>query len=326
MSLPLVSILIPARNEAQHLPALFSSLDALAFPSEQVEILLGNDQSTDATGTMMEAYAQGRPQVRVHHLAPHPAALQGKARVLQELGDLSRGTYLFYTDADVVLPPQWIPAMLKYFTPGVGVVVGVTGFKNQNVWSALQGTEWFMALSLFHVAYKLNLPSTGMGNNMAVTRAAYEAVGGYETIGFSIVEDYHLYRNIIDRGYGFVQAFDPEVVAYTVPPPHYFEQRRRWIKGAMDNAPAAMMGGVLQALCIPLLLIIAYFNSTLAWGILGSLVGVYAVLILFFETKLKVRGYFRYLPLFTLYISGAWLMQFLYFLGSKETRWKNRTY
>lgn len=326
MSLPTVSILIPARNEAQHLPALFSSLDALDYPSEKLQILLGNDQSTDDTGSMMEEYARLKPHVQVHHVNAAPSALQGKTRVLQELGELSTGNYMFYTDADIVLSPEWISGMLQYFGPGVGVVVGVTGFQKTNLWSSLQGTEWFMALSLFHLAYRLNIPSTGMGNNMAVSREAYQAIGGYESIGFSIVEDYHLYKNIIDRGYGFVQGFDPRIVAYTVPPPRYFEQRKRWIKGALENAPAAMLGGILQALCLPLLVLIAYFSSGLAWGIVGCLVLTYSVLILYFQKKLQVTGYLRYLPLYALYISGAWFLQFLYFLFSKETRWKNRTY
>lgn len=40
---------------------------------------------------------------------------------------------------------------------------------------------------------------TGLGNNMAVSREAYDAVGGYEQIGFSIVEDYALFIAIIRK-------------------------------------------------------------------------------------------------------------------------------
>jgi cellulose synthase/poly-beta-1,6-N-acetylglucosamine synthase-like glycosyltransferase len=326
MSLPLVSILIPARNEAKHLPVLFSSLEALNYPKDKMEILLGNDQSTDATAQMMEAFASDKPHVKVHHVSTEPSQLLGKTRVLQELGELSRGNYLLYTDADMELPPNWIQGLLKYFSPGIGVVVGVTGFKKTEIWSALQGTEWLMALSLFHLAYKLKLPSTGMGNNMAVSREAYLNVGGYASIGFSIVEDYHLYKNIIDKGYGFVQGFDSDLVGYTVPPPRYFEQRKRWIKGAIENAPAAMMGGILQAMCIPLLILIAFISLKVAVGVILGLLGIYTALILYFQTKLRLSGYLKYLPMFALYISVAWLFQFLYYLFSKQTRWKNRTY
>ncbi len=326
-ALPKISILVPARNEEENLPVLLRSLDHLEYPKENMEILLGNDQSTDRTGALMEEFARERPEVKVLHLAEaQQGGLTGKARVLDQLAARAGGEYLFFTDADIELPPQWITGMLSGFGEGTGVVIGATGFRRDSVWATLQGIEWLMALSIFKIAADAGLSSTGLGNNMAVSREAYRAVGGYKTIGFSIVEDYFLYRKIIDAGFGFRHLLLPEVLAFTVPPEHYFEQRKRWIKGAMENAPLAMGGGILQALCIPLLLILGCIHPLIPCVVAGILILIYGGFILYFQKKLRIRGYLRYLPLFTLYISVAWLMQFIYYLTRRETVWKGRKY
>ena len=306
---------------------LLASLDSLSYPKEKVEILLGNDASADRTGALMDEFALHRPGVKVVHLEEvHGGELTGKTWVLAELAARAGGEYLFFTDADIALPPHWVEGMLRGFGTDTGVVIGATGFRRESLFATLQGMEWLMALSIFQLAAHAGLPSTGLGNNMAVRRTAYEAVGGYEGIGFSIVEDYYLYRKVIDAGFGFRHLLEPDVLAYTVPPARYLEQRKRWIKGAMENAPAAMAGGILQALCIPLLGVAGFFNLLIPPVTVGILVVIYAAFIVYFQAKLAIRGYLRYLPLFTLYISTAWLVQFIYALTRRETVWKGRKY
>jgi cellulose synthase/poly-beta-1,6-N-acetylglucosamine synthase-like glycosyltransferase len=324
---PKISILIPARNEEDNLSRTFASLDALSYPKESLQVIFGNDNSEDKTGELIDVYAKDRFWVTVLHLSEPKAysELVGKTRVLAELADIAQGDYLFFTDADISLPVHWIQGMLSEFKDA-GVVVGVTGFSGSSVFSTMQGIEWLMALSLFKIGADFGFSSTGLGNNMAVSREAYEAIGGYRTIGFSIVEDFYLYDSIIKAGYGFRHAFKPEVVAYTVPPKGYFEQRKRWIKGALESKPSGMAAGIIQAFCIPILILLGFIHSTLAWGLLGILMVSYLGLILFFEHRLGLKGYVKWLPVFTFYISTAWFLQFMYFIFKKDTVWKGRKY
>lgn len=325
--LPKISILVPARNEEENLPVLLRSLEKLSYPKEKTEILLGNDGSEDRTGELMDEFSRGRPGVKVVHLRDEEdPLLNGKTRVLAELADRATGEYLFFTDADIELPPKWISGMLAGFGPDTGVVVGATGLRRNTLGATLQGIEWLTALSIYKIAADRGRPSTGLGNNMAVSRKAYDAVGGYRTLGFSIVEDYFLYKKIIEAGFGFRHLLSADMLAFTVPPRRYFEQRRRWIKGAVENAPAAMAGGILQALCIPLLLLLGLISPLIPAVIGGILVLIYGGLIFYFQRKLGITGYLRYLPLFAVYISTAWLLQFIYYLLSRETIWKGRKY
>lgn len=325
-----ISILIPARNEEENLLRTFDSLDKLTYPKEFLEVILGNDNSEDATGELMDEFAMEKKWVKVLHLnePSKDSGLTGKTRVLAELADLATGEYLFFTDADISVHPNWIQGMLTEFAAGqnVGVVVGVTGFSKVSTLSVMQSIEWLMALTLFKIGSDLGFSSTGLGNNMAVSRKAYEQIGGYRTIGFSIVEDFLLYDRIIKAGFGFRHAFNPEVVAYTLPPKNYFEQRKRWIKGALENKPSGMAAGIIQAFIIPILILLAFLNPVLSIAVLVVLVIIYFCLILFFQNRLGVKGYLKWLPVFTFYISTAWFMQFMYFIFKKETVWKGRKY
>ncbi len=297
------------------------------FASRYTAATEDSTDSEDRTTGLKEKPGRNRATVRVVHLreeAGHP--LSGKTRVLAELADRATGEYLFFTDADIELPANWISGMLAGFDPDTGVVVGATGFRRSTPGAALQGIEWLMALSIFKIAADRGRPSTGLGNNMAVSRKAYDAVGGYQTLGFSIVEDYFLYKKIIEAGFGFRHLLSADILSFTVPPRRYFEQRRRWIKGAMENAPAAMTGGILQALCIPLLFLLGLINPVIPAVVSGILVLINAGLIVYFQRKLRITGYLRYLPLFTVYISTAWMMQFIYYLLSRQTIWKGRKY
>lgn len=293
-----------------------------------MEVLLGNDGSTDSTGRQMDKFAKGKDWVRVFHIdeGKPKKGLIGKAKVLDTLAKNAQGGYLFFTDADIVLSSVWIEGMLGHFKENVGVVIGVTGFRTNSLFGKLQSTEWLMALSIFKIAADFKIPSTGLGNNMAVSKKAYDAIGGYESLGFSIVEDYQLYMSIIKAGFAFEHAFEPKVLAYTVPPENYFKQRKRWIKGAIENSPWAMVGGFLQALSIPIFILLGFFSLKIPLFLSAFLFLIYFGLICYFEQKLKLKGYLFYLPAFMIYISVSWFLQVLYYAFSKKTTWKGRAY
>jgi cellulose synthase/poly-beta-1,6-N-acetylglucosamine synthase-like glycosyltransferase len=76
---------------------------------------------------------------------------------------------------------------------------------------------------------------TAVGNNMLVTREAYESIGGYEAMAFSITEDLQLFSQIVAQGWGYRNLMDKRTLGVSVPQPtvlHLLRQRKRWMKGA----------------------------------------------------------------------------------------------
>ncbi len=97
--LPSLSIVIAARNEATSLEkSLRSWLDA-SYPD--LEILVVNDRSTDATGEIADRLAESSSQLEVIHIDELPPGWLGKVHALREGARRARGTWLLFTDADV---------------------------------------------------------------------------------------------------------------------------------------------------------------------------------------------------------------------------------
>ena len=233
--LPRVSILVAARDEETALPRCLASLRALHYPPELLEILVGDDASTDRTAAVAAAALQGfGGRFRVVPIAENLGAARGKANVLAHLARQATTDFFFITDADIHAPPTWVAGLLAHAAPGVGTVTGITAVGGPRLFHRLQGLDWLLSLSLVQVVSDQGRPVTAMGNNMLVTRAAYEATGGYEALPFSVTEDFALFRAVLARGYGFRQVFEPAVRADSLPVGTWaglLRQRRRWLRG-----------------------------------------------------------------------------------------------
>ncbi|WP_341224857.1 glycosyltransferase [uncultured Arcticibacterium sp.] len=328
MSLAHVSILIAARNEEMNLPGLLRSISELSYDKDKLEVIFGNDASTDNTAEILEEFASQNSFTKVIHLEPKKESeqLKGKARVLEKLAKHATGQYYFFTDADISLPPDWIQGILKHFTSQVGVVVGLTTLNQNSIWSAFQGMEWLSALHIMHVLSKKKIASTGMGNNMAVSKEAYWAVGGYDKIGFSIVEDFALYKAILDADFAFKQAFTKDVLAYTKPPERFFEQRKRWLKGGFESGSSLILTAMIQIILFPLVLLLLFLKIQFALYLILYLLLFHFFQIWYIEKKLNLKGYLKYVPLFALYMPISWFLQFVVFLRPSKTIWKGRDY
>jgi cellulose synthase/poly-beta-1,6-N-acetylglucosamine synthase-like glycosyltransferase len=152
------------------------------------------------------------------------------------------GEIILMTDADCQVPPSWIPQMVSYFAQEVGLVGGFTILTQRNKKSSLfakiQTLDWMYLLTAGAGAAGLGKPVSIIGNNFAFRRAAYEAVGGYEALGFSIIEDFALMRAIHERtNWQVLFPLDPEIAITSEPAMNwheFYEQRQRWAAGGKE--------------------------------------------------------------------------------------------
>ncbi|MBT9392774.1 glycosyltransferase [Hymenobacter sp. NST-14] len=329
--LPRVSILIAARNEAAAIGRCLLAIRALNYPAELVEVLLGNDGSEDATAAVAAAAMQGYGGTfRVLEIQENLGAARGKANVLAHLARAATTDYYCITDADIAVPATWLQGLLAYLAPGVGSVTGLTLVTGPRLFHRLQGLDWLLSLGLVQVVTDLGRPVTAMGNNMLVTRAAYEATGGYEALPFSVTEDFELFKVLMVRGFGSRNLFRAEVLAESLPQYRWrglLHQRRRWLRG-VEQLP-----GWLQA-CLAL-----YGSFYLVLLALAGVAGPGAALAVW-AAKLVVQGAlagvcFRrvgrrpplaLLPLFELYTLGLSVSLVLFRLLPLPFEWKGRRY
>lgn len=235
---PTVSILVAARNEAENIENCLKHLHALDYPKDRIEILIGNDQSTDYTQMLSEAFIRDKSQFRLINLSgkEYPQT-KGKARVLATLAEAAKGQYFLITDADISVNPQWAKAMVRQLLrEGVGMCGGTTGIRVGSLFGAYQHIDWMYFMGIIHSMSFLKKPLTVVGNNMGLPAKVYHETGGYGKIPFSITEDYALFEAVKNAGYQVVQYPSPELLVYSEPVDSIkavLKQRKRWLTGGL---------------------------------------------------------------------------------------------
>ena len=97
--LPLLSIIIPACNEAEHLEAALTSRLAQDYPN--LELVVINDRSTDDTAGIIEHLAASDTRIKAVHIESLPAGWLGKVHALHRGVEHATGEWYLFTDADV---------------------------------------------------------------------------------------------------------------------------------------------------------------------------------------------------------------------------------
>ena len=231
---PRVSILVAARNEEASIGRCLRSLAALHYPSGRLEIIIADDGSTDRTAAIVADFIRDKPQFRLLSITQRLGSARGKANALAHLCRAATTNYFLFTDADMTVSPNWVTAMLAAATPGVGVVTGITTAEG-NLFGRLQGLDWLFGLNLIRLLADRGLPASAVGNNMLVTREAYESTGGFEAFNFNVSDDLQLFQAVTAKGYGFRNLCEPQALGVSVPQPTVralLQQRKRWMNGA----------------------------------------------------------------------------------------------
>lgn len=331
---PLVSILIAARNEEAHILDCLRAISRLDFPQQQFDVLIGDDASTDRTSSLVAGFIADKPDFRLFSIQEGVAGLRGKANVLAQLARHARGRYLFFTDADTRVPVSWLTEMSRQFAGNVGVVTGVTLPDGPGLFTRLQTIDWLYNLTLAHLLSSAGIPVTAMGNNMAVRRDAYDAVGGYEALPFSVTEDYALFRAVVGRGFGFRNLLNENVLARTRPAAtsyQFLHQRKRWMRGATTRGASALPVWIIgllyaQYLLGPLLLLLGTFAPGLAVGLYLVHLLVQTSVLAFGLGRLRLGRWWPYAVLFEPYQLLIGPLAVLFYWLPTGIDWKGRQY
>jgi chlorobactene glucosyltransferase len=203
-SFPRVSVLVPARDEEANIERCIRSL--LAQNYTDFEVLALDDHSGDGTGRILAALATEDSRLRTLQGRRLPPDWLGKHWACHQLAEAASGELLLFVDADTRHDPRAL-------RDAVGVMLGedaafLSALPRQEVvtwaekllvpvisWSLLS----FLPLAL---AYRLRTPmlSAAIGQFMLFRRAAYEQIGGHESVRQSVVDDIALGRRVKAAG------------------------------------------------------------------------------------------------------------------------------
>jgi cellulose synthase/poly-beta-1,6-N-acetylglucosamine synthase-like glycosyltransferase len=329
---PKITVLIPARNESENLPECLRSLEKMDYPKDQLQIILGNDQSTDGTLTIMKDWQMKDVEVKIIDIQenPSPQKMNGKAHALSKMIEEATGDYLLFTDADCEVGELWVKSMVSAVVQSkASYVTGVTWVKSEGLFQRLQNLDWVLTLGMVKVMTDRGKSITSMGNNMLIHKNDYLTVGGFEAAPFSLTEDFEIAKCLNQHGFEGIHHVSKENLVFTKGKStikSLLSQRQRWMSGAMGlSFPWKLLLG-LQVLFFPAILLFLMSNGWIAGWI--------------WFVKILLQSYFirqvlskteQYIPWKTLflfeiyYIYTSW-MTLLYYFFRSTVEWKGRKY
>jgi glycosyltransferase involved in cell wall biosynthesis len=318
---PLISIIIPARNEEANIGRCLGSLvdqEGAAF-----EITVVDDHSTDRTAEIAASF----PHVRVMPANPLPDGWTGKANAIQSAVPWAVGEWLLFTDADTVHAPGALARSLAEAEEyGAAMLSYSPGQETGGFWERAVQPVIFAELSRTFAYEEINREGSSIaaanGQYILVRRAVYEAVGGHIAVRGSLLEDVELARRV--KRIGRLRfRYAPDAVSARM----YRSTRdlvEGWTKNLAALFPNALPLAALRALESAILIGGPLALVWTPWGALSVL--AYAG----FAQRLRKGGWslarvpaaILGLPFF------AWLLLRSYWMYSirKRVRWKGRSY
>jgi len=130
---PLVSVLIPAHNEAMVIGRAVDSMARLDYPRDRLEIIVINDSSTDKTAEILAEKQKQYSNLMVVTITP-PLGAKGKSNALNQGLKASRGKYIVVYDADNTPERAAVRRLTEAIVrdPGLGAVVGKFRTRNRD--------------------------------------------------------------------------------------------------------------------------------------------------------------------------------------------------
>ena len=192
---PLVSICIPARNEARCIADCVRA--AMQQDYAHFELLVVDDRSEDDTAALAEEAAGGDSRFRLFGGQEPPAGWAGKAWACQRLSAESAGQLLLFIDADVRLAPWALSAAVAEQQKRGSALLSLFGdWDLRSFWevTVVPVVGWLIrgAINLDEVNSSNSPTAFANGQFILVERDAYLRVGGHEAVQAEVLDDVRL--------------------------------------------------------------------------------------------------------------------------------------
>lgn len=205
---PLLSVIIPARNEEENIERCVRSVLATAYAP--IEVIVVDDRSSDRTATLVERLAatpESGGSLRLIRGEELPEGWFGKQWAIVQGYRAARGDLVLFTDADTRHEPELVPRAVRALSDEAVALVSVLSRQEMvSFWERLVQPHVLLALaSRAGNLERINRTRTvwhaiASGQFILTSRAAYEAVGTHAAVRNTVVEDLALAQTYVRNG------------------------------------------------------------------------------------------------------------------------------
>jgi chlorobactene glucosyltransferase len=326
---PLVSVIIPARDEERTIERTVRAMLAQTYPA--LEIIVVNDRSTDATEGILRGIDDGR--LIVLHGEEPPAGWLGKPWALHQGTLRAKGELLLFVDADVIYQPDAVAAavasMEEHEVPMLAMLpsIGMRGFWEHVIMPNLSVFAFTFLDIWLGNRTRIVFLAVGGGPGNLVRREAYAASGGHESLKGAVVDDVGLARLFRRKGFRTVAAIADDFVSVRM-----YHGFREIVNGFTKNA-FAVFGYSYAVGLLFMALAVVFHILPYVLAFTGDLLAIATVaiisltrLILFARLRYRLDNAVFGHPL----MIGAWcyiLARSMWRTGiRRQVHWRGRTY
>lgn len=246
-SLPLVSVIVPARNEERNITGCVETLLAQSYP--RFEVIVVDDGSTDATPRLLDKLTHDNHtghSLRVARVDQLPPGWAGKPHALHIGATEAQGEWLLFTDADTRHQPESLATVMREaLARRLDLLSLGTTQELPDFWGRVLMPLAYMGISFMYPEREVNDPKSPVaianGQFILLRRGMYEHIGGYAAAALraTVLDDRDLAVEIKRHGGKMAMLDGRDLVRTRM----YHTLSEHW-EGWGKNAYAGSRGGL----------------------------------------------------------------------------------
>jgi chlorobactene glucosyltransferase len=289
---PLVTVVIPARNESRNIGRCVRSVLSSSYP--RLELIVVDDGSTDGTGDIARARALNDTRVRVMETGALPEGWFGKQWACETGARVSRGEIILFADADTVHSNELVTRSVNMMLRRNADLFSVVGRQELgSFWEKLIQPQVFSIMSVRYGGTESVTQSRFVKDKIAngqclfVRRDTYTELGGHALVKSHVADDMMMAQRYFASGKRVVLAEGLNQLStrmYTSLREIIHGWGKNVFAGGRDSVPLGILGRLLFpflllsapliGLAPPLVLIASLFadipQSLLLWAIVSE--------------------------------------------------------
>ncbi|GLB52557.1 glycosyl transferase [Neptunitalea chrysea] len=333
------TIVIPFKNEAEHLALLLSSLKQLEYPRHLWEVLLVNDNSTDTSEKIVLDFMTEHSTYNIHLLNSIRHTNSPKKDAIGLAITQAHHDWIVTTDGDCIIPSKWLEVLAMFITkyqPKM-VVMPVAYSVNNTFLEKFQLLDFLSLMGSTIGGFGIGKPFMCNGANLAYAKEVFNEVEGYKgNTHISSGDDIFLMEKIQEKypdGVRYLKSV--KSIVATVPQPtlkKLLHQRKRWgAKASAYRNPITKLVAVivlLMNMALPIYTGLVFLEQmSVKWLLLGFAVKMNLDFFMiyttagFFNQQQMLRSYYLAVFIYPFFITYT---AFSSFFGTYT--WKGNTF